>query len=587
MRSRIVHTALVLLLAFIVSCNEHIADNPLGNQPPRTYLWLYPDSSIATTVSRQHLRWWGEDPDGVVSGYLLAFTSVNGLVTSLPFPDTLRYTWVTTNDTLLLFPLDTLFKRFVVAVRAVDNQFAGLPAQSTVRLLPFAYWDVNDNGVFDGSDIRLPGLPQATDPIGAILTFPIRNTPPQIAPVQNPLDPTAPFRQADTTFTIASFAWSGSDPDGNNTLRSYRIALNISRIFEEWLTVPLRDTVITLVVPRSRSDAAGSTVTADVYAGTFLGGQYIGQLPGLLLDADNVFYVEAKDVAGEYSNSLKFPSGSDRWFVKRPRGKMLIVSDYANTDAAAALATYRNALAAVPGGEFLVVDNLNITYGVTLTDKAGGKFGRLVPPYIDPALIYTFLLYDYVLWYTDQYPSLSVAQLTLFPYVQRGGRVIFSTSFLNTIDPRGALKDFAPIDSVSSVDLSPTRPPVPPPVAGDTRIPANFIVYADSSNPSNIYPRLAFNPTPVNHVIFMRPIYRRVDASYIYHLQADSRNRYLGMPNLGVVDGLRRVMFLGVPLHLLNNTDPLYGNLQGLAAFFSKALTQQFNPAQRVNRALH
>ncbi|MCK7521887.1 MAG: hypothetical protein MZV64_31510 [Ignavibacteriales bacterium] len=39
-------------------------------------------------------------------------------------------------------------------------------------------------------------------------------------------------------------------------------------------------------------------------------------------------------------------------------------------------------------------------------------------------------------------PSLGVAQLSVFPYLQNGGRVIFSTMFLNTTDPRGALKDF-------------------------------------------------------------------------------------------------------------------------------------------------
>ena len=86
-------------------------------------------------------------------------------------------------------------------------------------------------------------------------------------------------------------------------------------------------------------------------------------------------------------------------------------------------------------------------------------YGRLVPQFVDPALIQTFLLYDHVLWYTDQLPSLGVAQRSVFPYLQNGGRVIFSTMFLNTTDPRGALRDFAPIDSVSSVDLSAaTRP---------------------------------------------------------------------------------------------------------------------------------
>ena len=43
---------------------------------------------------------------------------------------------------------------------------------------------------------------------------------------QNPIDPSLPLKQPDTTYTAATFAWSASDPDGNNTLVYYRIALN-------------------------------------------------------------------------------------------------------------------------------------------------------------------------------------------------------------------------------------------------------------------------------------------------------------------------------------------------------------------------
>jgi hypothetical protein len=81
----------------------------------------------------------------------------------------------------------------------------------------------------------------------------------------------------------------------------------------------------------------------------------------------------------------------------------------------------------------------------------------------------------------------------------------------------------------------------------------------------------------------MRPIYRRSDARYIYRLQADTRSpqRYLGSPNIAVIDGQNTIIFVGVPLHLLNNTTS--GNPAGLSAFFEKALTQ-FSPTQRVNR---
>lgn len=572
-----------LLLLTLFGCREHIADNPAAISPPSTFLWLFPDSSLATGVSKTHLHWWGECQNALIRGYLFSFRIVTPGSTPASRIDTMRYTWTTKTDSTLLFPLDTLYRRFEVVVRGVTSSFRGLPEQSPVRLYPFPYWDRNDNGLFDGGDLRLDDLAGAIDPVGAFQTFPIRNSPPSVFFAPNPNDPAGVLKQPDTTYTAATFAWSSSDPDGNNTLVSYRIALNDTTNPANWLTVPLRDTMVTIVVPRLRSDAVidapGATVTADVYAGTFLGRQAIGQLPGLRLDSRNVFFVEVRDVAGEYSPPAVMPSGNDRWYVKRPRAKLLLVSDYVNSDASAALSTYLGALAAVRTGQFTAVDRLDMGQGVTLGDKSSGKVGTLVPPYVDPALIQTFLQYDYVLWYTDQQPSLGVAQLSLFTYMQNGGRVMFSTSFINTIDPRGALRDFAPIDSVSSVDLSPTRAPVPPPVTGDTRIPANYVLLADSTNGTDIYPQLAFNSSPVNHVIFMRPVYRRADARYIYHLQSDPRDRYLGTPNIGVLDGQGRIVFMGVPLHLLNNTE----QGMGLTAFFEKALGQ-FNPVQVVNR---
>lgn len=545
---------------------------PVAAKPPQTFLWLYPEGDIGTGVSRTRLRWWGESPNGLVRGYLFSFKVVTGTVTTLPAPDTLRYAWVTKNDTTLLFPMDTLFRKFAVVVRAVDFGFAGLPDQSIVRMLPFPFWDKNDDGIFDGSDQRLESLADAVDPVGAVQTFPIRNTPPAVALLPNPNNENLAQNLPDTTFTVVTVGFKGSDEDGANTLASYRIALNDTTAPDAWVAVTLRDTILTLVVPRLRSDAAGATVTADLYGGKFLGRRLIGQIPNLKLDADNVLFIEARDVAGEYSPPLRLPAANDTWYVKRPRSRLLLVNDYTRFDATLAQSTYQNSLAAIPGGQFAGIDHLNIGTG-----KETGAYGGLVPQFVDPALVQTFLLYDYVLWYTDEIPSLGVAQLSIFTYLQNGGRVLFSTMFLNTGDPRGALRDFAPIDSVSSVTL----PPTVLPSAGDSRIPASYLVLADSTDPANIYPLLAFNASPANHSVFMRPIYRRSDARYLYHLQADTRTprRYNGAPNIAVIDGNNSIVFVGLPLHVLNNTT----QGSGLTAFLQKALAQ-FRPAQKVNR---
>jgi hypothetical protein len=574
----------ILVLLQGVSCHQEIADVPAGNKQPRTQLWLYPDTTLRTGISRQRLHWWGEDPDGVVIGYLFALGVVTNNVTSIPAPDTLTYTWMTKNDTTMLFPLDTLFRKFAVVVRSVDNSFVGLPERSIVRLLPFPFWDSTGNGAYDPGERQLSTLSSAMDPKGAVLTFPIRNTPPSITFGPNPIDPSIPFKVPETTYTVATFSWKGTDPDGDNTLVSYRIALNDTTDPSRWLVIPVRDTIVTLVVPRTRSDAAAGEIAADVYGGRFLGRRLLGQIRGLRLDAPNVLYLQVKDVAGELSRTAMLPSGSDKWFVKKPRGKLLLVADYINSDSSSAMGTHMLALAGVPGGEYASVDQINIGRGLTANDKLAGKTGVLVPPFVDPALLSTFLLYDYVFWYTDQFPSLGVAQQSLFTYIQNGGKVLFSTTFQNSTDPRGALRDFAPIDSVSSVQLpAPVRPAL-----GDTRIPANYRLVPINTDPAVTYPQLAFSapaPPATFHLIFMRPIYRRSDARYIYQLQPDTLNtppRYIGSPNVAVVDGEKHIVFVGLPLHLLDNT--VYGNPAGLAAFYATIIGREFSPLQKVNR---
>ncbi len=588
LNAKILHTILATCLIALFSCSEKITDNPLANKQPKTYLWLFPDSTIGVGISRQQLRWWGEDPDGVVRGYLFAFT--NSRMNRAPNPDTLRYTWVTRNDSLMQFPLDTLFRYFTVFVRAVDNSFEGLPNQSIVRLTPQPYLDNNRNGSFDAGDQSLTGLLAATDPLGALQAFPIRNTKPTIAFSPNPNNGAA-LRQPDTTYTVATFAFKGADLDGDNTIAGYRIALNDTTNQANWLTIPLRDTIVTLVVPRARSDAAppgsGVQVATDVYGGKFLGRRLIGQAPGLRLDAQNIFYVQAKDVAGEFSPTIQMPSGTLRWHVKRPLGKLLLLQDYTRNDAASATATYDSALAAVTGGQFVNVDRMNISFGVNAVDKQAGVLSTMVPPFIDPALINTLLLYDFAFIYTDEFPSIAVLQVAPFTYVQNGGKLLFSTFFtpdFSRFNVGAVLRDFAPIDSVCSVFLPATTI-----VPGARLIPASYRVQPDSSDLTNVYPRLAFNATPASHIFFMREVYKRTDARVIYRLQRDP-SRYRSVdpaggadtlsPKIAVLDGQRKVIFFSVPVHLLNNRQ----EGSSLAALFDKMFNGQFSERQKIDR---
>lgn len=557
-------TAFLLIATLLLSCVKEFPNKPIENQPPKTFFWLFPDSTIAEGVSRQRLHWWGEDPDGYVVGYLFGF--VQGIST-LPSPDTIAYTWTTRSDSVVRFPLRIAQADFFVAVRAVDNTFDPLPVGAAVRLSPRPYWDKNQNGMLDAGDQELPSLVGSMDQAGARRKFPIRNSPPSVEFLRDPVDPTRTIQQPETTFTVASFSWAGADPDGNETISSYRISLNDTST-NGWLTIPANLSLVTLVVPRERSDPATGEIDADVMSGIFPSLRLIGPLRGLRLNATNVLHLQAQDVAGDFSPAVRLPSGNRMWYVKKPQSRLLVIADYQKSDSVAVRASYRTFLAGVAGGALANFDYLDIRYGAT-----PGNRGVLVPTVLNPAFVLTLKLFDAVVWYTDQFPSLSVAQFPLYLYSSTGGRVLYTTEFASAVgDPRGSLVDFAPLDSVSSVDLNPSRPL---PSLGDTRVPADYVLYPDSSLASNVYPVLSFNSSPINHLFFMRPIYKRADARYIYRLQRDQRSpiRYTGSPNVGVIDDAKRFVFLGLPLHVLNGSA---NGGQGVTAFLNKVFIEEF-----------
>jgi hypothetical protein len=579
----IIFSAFVLLFG---SCSKQFTDEPKANVPPSTRLWLTPESDLRETFSRQHFYWYGEDLDGRVVGYLLAVGNFKPAPISLQLPDTLTYTWVTRSDTLIALPLRTLQDSFVVIVRAVDNTFKAaslLPVGASVRMTPQPYWDVETNKIYGGGDMALNGLESAADPKGAILLFPIRNTPPTVGFAVNPVDTSVVIQQPETTYTVATFSWVGHDADGDQTITGYRIALNDTSVSSNWFTLTGSPIVVTLAVPRSVSDqATTNTVRASVYTGTFTSLQLRGTIPGLKLDAANVLYLQAKDLAGEYSKAARMPTLTNRtWFVKKPRGTMLVIKDYNQADASTAVETYQSAFSTVSiGGSSLgSFDILDVGYGLSASDKQtqtlNQKYGNLVPSNLNPAFILTLQLYKLVYWFSDLYPSYTPARIGLFNYIQRGGKAIFSTTFPANISfpDVQALNDFAPIDSVSSDPESKSS-------GSDTlRTHAGNILPVGTRvlpyDATSGYPALTFGPSSTGgkyRNLNWREIYKRADASYIYELErsTDNRDPYLGTPTVAVIDNAKTFVLVALPVHLLN------GNTTALTAFFRKVIVDEF-----------
>src|SRR2546422_10545021 len=95
--------ALFMVLISVVSgCLKEPSSQPSVNQSPKTFLWLFPDSTLAEGTSKEHVRWWGEDPDGLVRGFLFASGKFSASAGD-PLPDTLRWEWTTKNDTVIAF----------------------------------------------------------------------------------------------------------------------------------------------------------------------------------------------------------------------------------------------------------------------------------------------------------------------------------------------------------------------------------------------------------------------------------------------------------------------------------------------------
>ncbi len=576
-----IHIVLVTFGLLWGSCQKELPNQPKTNQAPSTRLWLSSTEILNETSSRQHAYWYGEDPDGYVKGFLIA-TPESLAASVVAFPDTFTYAWTTKNDSIIPLPLLKQRSLFTIVARAVDNTFGEstlLPEGAVIRLSPQPYWDVNVNKVYDGGDVTLPTLFGAIDKKSAAQLLPIRNTPPKVFFAVNALD-SSTVQQPDSTFTVATFSWYGTDVDGDNTISSFKIALNDSGPQKRWFSVSGSVKMVTLIAPRSATDNATGEVEADVYTGTFPSMQFRGKIAGLKLDAENVLYLQARDVAGDSSTTITMPSNPavKKWFVKKPKSRMLVVSDYIQTPAGPILNSYRNLLEqGLPGKGFSAFDVLDIGAGLSSSDKANQfiipKYGSLVPAAMNPAFIHTLKLFDLVMWVSDLSPSYVPAQIGLFNYTLTGGKVIFTTGFpanYLAIIPTAirTMNDFAPIDSVTTDTVSTTSVHT----NADTRMPrATRVLSLDPA-----YPELAFDSSVAIHSVNMRRIYKRADARYLYEIDSskfyytNNTFRYQGTPEIATIDANRSIVFVAVPLHLLN------GRTKNLHLFFKQVIENEF-----------
>ena len=170
-------------------CNETINGELSENQPPSTNLTVerINRGNDFRLSSQIQISWFGNDPDGFVAGFEYAINDTSEG----------NFTFTTKTDSVFILPItsgqqtdDVLFK-----VRAVDDK----------------------------------GL---ADPVGASLVYPIVNSIPQVSINSNQSPP-------DTLFSVSSFGWNFSDPDGLLNLASTEIAINDT--INGWVNIPFTE----------------------------------------------------------------------------------------------------------------------------------------------------------------------------------------------------------------------------------------------------------------------------------------------------------------------------------------------------------
>lgn len=471
----------LMFLLVLAGCDDDPVGTPHPNQRPETQLAT---PTVETIQSSQiHVYWYGDDPDGLVTGYLFSW---NGS----------EWFYTTKNDSLFSLRISSNDSSYTFAVAAVDNSLADTSALSR----PITFADTDGNGVYtDGEEFT--GLAGAVDLTPARVSYRIVNSAPE---VYFGADSTAASRAVrqnpDTTFPVASFLFSVYDRDGASTISSVEWALNDSSATVRWNSIPAGQTLLTL-----------------------------READGIVPDADNVLYLRATDKGGKRSVAARYPAAGSVWYVKKPKGELLLIKDFTAKDADD---FYTQALNGIAGGRFAgAYDILDIREGGSQTTRPTN-----LPLFISPTFVETLKLFKAVIWYGDLKPSLELAQQVLPEFNRAGGRVLFVTGLPTSVEATGALVDFTPVDSVSTLELP-----------GFPQALKNGSVVSASPAVSPLYPDLIKEKGSVAGI---HALYPKVTASVLYRLP--DNDVYGGTPVVGVRSGARDFVFLNFPLHLFN-----------------------------------
>jgi hypothetical protein len=502
---------LLLLLTLVSgSCVKDLSNNPIGNQAPHTGLFLYPDSSISRQPSKIQMHWWGDDPDGFVIGYYFSWNGND-------------WSFTKSNDSLFALQIGVVDTNYDFRVSAVDNGGNGVydndVFQNGIDYGPEPFIDKNGNGVWDQSESFVDiGL---IDPHPASIEVPIKNSAPTMK-----WDPLTVL--PDTSFPAMTFSWIASDLDGDETISKIKIALNDTT---DPNNIVVLDGSVRNISIRTKDFSSPSPLT-DILIGGLESNILSQKLNGLILNGNNKLYVEAEDISGAKSGFIKIPDEGKNWYVKKPKGDLLIIDDYQLVDNAA---SFYNSM-------FDSLFNFQQKFDVY-------DFHTQKPPFLNVTFLLTMKLFKYVFWYTDNSPSLDLLSAVTQNYITAGGKIAFSMQFPQSID-LSVLQGFLPI--------------IPDSSSAKSTLTAGTIISADSTDPS--YPNLVLNG-PIARVksFYVNPF----GGNQIYYYPNHELKGFTGF-----TDSEKKLFFIGVPLQKAN------GGNANVKSLLNKVFFQDFGMTQ-------
>ncbi len=336
------------LIASVVGCDSSIQGALLENKPPETQLSIQDESLLDNfeegdrLISTVRVTWFGDDSDGFVSGYEVRF-----FVESLGDSQA-EWQFTGQTDSLFLLPIlpGEIISDVVFEVRAIDNE-------------------------------------SLADPTPARTIFPIENSPPEIKLSLFDLPP-------DTTFNVISFAWTASDPDGENNLKQIDISLNDSLNFT---AIPPEVDFLTLLVDSVSPGTVGET-NARVFLGRGFESTGIN-MSGMKLNEVNTLYLRSVDQTDTTSTRIEFS-----WYMKAKTADVLYVNDYRRAANSVIRAGHLNILSDfMPIG--MPIDIWNITTPFVTGTSGNTPRSGLLPPNVQPTLEQFFAGYSYIYWVTS------------------------------------------------------------------------------------------------------------------------------------------------------------------------------------------